>query len=399
MFLFLLPVLVGFTPIQNAEQLSELKNGNYILTSDIVLEDWTAINFSGYLDGQGYKITNLNDSLFAALSDATIQNLHVEGSASTGLMAAKAINSTIVDSTVAGVVSGKDITGGFVGYTENSAFKACQAFVSVQGDSNVGGFVGMVGQEGLFVECQAYGNVKAEQTAGGFAGSLQGRKLDENANHGIKVVQCHSYGDVSAKKGMVGGFVGGVCYAFIDAASAKGCVKSEGDDVGGFVGQHSHKSRITNACAYGDVFGSQTGGFVGKLSRGSAIEYALSAGDVSGTTHTGGFAGVISAEGSPNTLTACLSFSNRVTSESEVRRFVGRLDHEGVNNCYAYLGGVVTGTNGLYPVISNAYGADAANFNETTIEEILHRLGFDNRYWDFDDYLKKPKLRITSTNR
>ena len=341
----------------------------------------------------------MNDSLFAVINEATIQNLHVEGTASTGLMAVRAINSTIIDSTVAGVVSGKDIAGSFVGYAENSAFKNCQAFVCVQGNSNVGGFVGVIEKEGLFVECLAYGNVKAVQTAGGFVGSAQGQSLDENANHSIKMIQCHSFGDVFVKKGMAGGFAGGLRYAFVDAASANGNVKASGDDVGGFVGRHSHKSRITNACAYGSVSGNQIGGFVGTLSRGSAIEYALSAGDVSGLSYTGGFAGVISAEGAPNTLTACLGFSDRITSKKEVRRFVGRLDHEGVNNCYAYLGAVVAGANGLCHVSPNPYGADAADFNNATIESILQRLSFDNRYWDFDENLKKVKLRITSTNR
>ena len=398
MLLFLLPFILGFTPIETAQQLAEIESGSYILTSDINLEDWTPINFSGTLDGQGHKITNLNDSLFAVLNDATIQNLHIEGTANTGLMAAKAIDSTIVDSTAAGVVTGKDITGGFVGYAENSAFKACQAFVNVQGNSNVGGFVGMVGKESLFVQCQSHGNVSAEKTAGGFVGSAQGRSLDENANHGIKMIQCHSFGDVSSKD-TAGGFAGGLRYAFVDAASAKGSVKAAKDDTGGFVGRHSHKSRITNAIAYGDVVGDLAGGFVGTLSQGSAIEYALSAGDVSGTSCAGGFAGIIDSEGAPNTLTYCLSFSNRVTSKGNVQRFAGLLKHDGVNNCYAYLGTVVAGSDGLCHVTPNPYGADAADFNNATIEGIMQRLGFDNRYWEFDNNFKKPKLRITSTNR
>lgn len=402
MLLFLLPIFLGFTPIQNAQQLLEVESGNYILTSDIDmkdLEEWHPINFSGSLDGGGYKIKNLNDSLFAVLNEATIQNLHLEGTANTGLLAAKAINSTIVDSTAAGVVKGKEIVGGFVGYAENSAFKACQAFVSVQGNSNVGGFVGIVEQKGLFVQCQAHGNVSAEKSAGGFVGSAQGHNLDENANHGIKFVQCHSFGDVHAKNDVIGGFAGSLRYTLIDAASSNGGVHALGDDVGGFVGRHSDKSRITNACAYGDVFGGQAGGFVGILSRGSAIEYSLSAGDVSGLSYTGGFVGVISDEGAPNTLTSCLSFSGKVSSKGDVQRFAGLLNHEGVNNCYAYLGTVVAGQKGLRHVIPNAYGADAADFNDTTIEEIMQRLSFDKRYWEFDNNLKKPILRITSTNR
>jgi len=402
--LILLPFFLGFTPIQNAQQLSEIESGNYVLTSDIDMKDltdWTPINFSGSLDGQCYKIKNLEGSLFAVLSEATVQSLHLEGTASTGLMAAKAINSTIVDSTATGIVSGKDIVGGFIDYAENSAFKACQVFVSVRGNSNVGGFVGMIGQEGLFVECQAHGDVSAEKIAGGFVGSAQGRSLSENANHGIKLIQCHSFGDVSAKKGITGGFAGSLRYSFIDAAGSKGNVKASGDDVGGFVGRHSHKSRITNACAYGNVSGGLTGGFVGTLSHGSAIERAFSAGDIFGSSYTGGFAGVITAEGTPNTLTACLSFSNKVisSSESKVRRLVGRLDHEGVNDCYAYLGSIVASTDNLRHVSPNAYGADGADFNDATIERILQRLGFDNRYWEFDITLKQPKLRIISTNR
>ena len=144
------------------------------------------------------------------------------------------------------------------------------------------------------------------------------------------------------------------------------------------------------------------------LSHGSGIEYAFSDGYVSGAYDTGGFAGTIAAPGAPNTLFACISFADWVIAETEeaepgINRLVGNMEHEGVNNCYAYLGTVVAElTNLRYAnlrhISPNPYGADGGDINKQTIEAILARLGWDSRYWllDSDESVAVQKPRLIS---
>ena len=402
-------------------------DADYLLAADLDLRNWKRIkSFSGNLNGGGYTIKNLRQELFETLDKAIVQNLCIEGARvfSCGIMARSALNSTIVDCTVSGTVVYTDTgsAGGVVGYASGSAFKGCEAYVDVKGKSCVGGFAGSLANESMLVNCRSYGDVYGEKIVGGFVGTTEGVKLSENANHSIKLVQCHSFGDVElvrgvavvpvdgiaggfagvATDGIAGGFAGDLSYTVADAVSASGEVMANNAVVGGFVGRLTHRSRITNACAYGDVnnvSGKQTGGFVGLITHGSGIEYAFSSGDVSGSQDTGGFAGAISSLGAPNTLFACLSFANWVLSDgngSGLNRLIGRMDHEGVNNCYAYLGSMVTsGGDTLLHVSPNAYGVDGGDINNQTIEGILSRLGWDQRYWSFEwasDILRKPKL-------
>jgi len=65
--------------LTNSNFVSELtnpENQSFILTENITLNDWTPINFSGELNGNGFTIT-LSNNLFIALNNATITNLGI----------------------------------------------------------------------------------------------------------------------------------------------------------------------------------------------------------------------------------------------------------------------------------------------------------------------------------
>ena len=333
---------------------TEFLNDNFILADDIDLrgyENWKPITiFRGSLDGQNKKIKNLKIrskgesgacGFFGTLEDAFIQNLIIEG-----------------------------------------------AKIFTEGPGPVGGLAGSLSGETILIDCHVSGDIYGESGVGGFVGTVLGAELPENANHSIKIVRCTSTGTVEATRGLVGGFAGSMAYASADACGASVNVKASGLDIGGFVGRLTHRSRVTNSWAYGDVEstkGWHVGGFVGLLIYGSGIEYSLSSGNVWGMRDVGGFAGAIAAPGAPNTLFGCLSFANWVSADdANAARFVGRLDHEGVNNCFAYLGTVVAGPEGLSHVLPNPYGADGGDFNDQTIEAVLERVGWDQRYWAFD---------------
>ena len=316
----------------------EFLAGSYVLASDIDLrgyENWPPITgFSGSFDGRGHRIINLRgqSGLFGSLTGAFVQNLNIVGAE---------IRS---QSGPAGVLAG-----------------------SIFADT-------------IIVDCYVDGNVYGTRGTGVFAGTVQGSEIPENANHSIKIVRCRTSGTVEARGGMTGGFVGSMAYAAIDACDADVDVRAAGDDAGGFVGRITHRSRITYSRACGDVEnirGRQTGGFVGILTHGSGIEFSFSAGDVRGERDVGGFAGAVAAPGAPNTLFGCLSFARWICGEDYIGRLAGRLDHDGVNNCYAYLGTVVADSRALRHVLPNAYGPDGGDFNCQTLDGILKRIGWD----------------------
>lgn len=57
-------------------EITDAENVNFKLTENITLESWTPINFSGNLDGNGFKIT-LDKNLFGTLDNATVSNLGI----------------------------------------------------------------------------------------------------------------------------------------------------------------------------------------------------------------------------------------------------------------------------------------------------------------------------------
>ena len=377
----------------------------------------------GGLIGTGYSDEDQGIIIKNSISQGTVSAFIFKGNgdeAALGGFAGLLKNCVVSDCLSVGTpiistIAGRD-TGGFVGRAENSVFKGCRALRDVEGKYRVGGFAGLLAKEAMLVECYSSGDVKGDRVAGAFVGAAYGNELSENARHYIKFISCHSSGSIMVKNGMAGGFAGSMSYSAADACSSSGNVAASGFEIGGFVGRLSHKSRITNSCAYGDVEnkggeelfqhkpeGRQAGGFAGMLTHGSGIEYSFSAGNVRGFYDVGGFAGVIAASGAPNTLYGCISFAKWVSSEGNegINRLVGRMDHEGVNNCYSYLGTVVAAGDGLRHVFPNAFGPDGGDINDQSLEGILSRLAWDRRYWTYDEGLlermpeedvRKPRL-------
>jgi|GEM_PF-3167904 len=377
-------------------QVEEAHVSGGVYTGGIAGEIWPgtvldSCRFEGKVSGFGHVGGLIGAAYSAELQGIVIKNCVSQGmvsayagGATLGGLAATLTGCTVADSLSLGspiVSTNAKFSGGFVGRAENSVFKSCVSHKDVKGFSDTGGFAGLFEGEILLVDCHAKGDVYGETAVGGFVGAARGSEISENAKHSIKIVSCRAEGTVEAASS-VGGFAGSLKYTAVDACGASGAVNAAGTEAGGFVGTLTHKSRITNSSAYGDVAnpkGWQTGGFVGQISHSCGIEYALSTGNVVGFQDTGGFAGKISAKGAPNTLFACLSFAQWISSENGVNRLIGRLDHEGVNNCYAYLGSVVADGKGLRHVQPNAYGVDGADINEQTIDGILTRLGWDQR--------------------
>lgn len=228
--------------IRNCDQLKRigdttlnLDEGYYCLANEILDcgDSMTPISsFSGVLDGNGFAIKNFkidssdeNVGLFSVLSNATVQNLGVEG--------AEIISSG--GSSSAGVLAGK--TEGTVNisscYADTDESVTPNKDSSVKGKGNVGGLVGET-LDGTTIS-QSYSKAKVEATEDGASiGGLVG-------SNGGKIENSYAVGDVTGKiSGNTGGLIGENDQndnAIKD--SYYGGTVSVGSNLGGLIGNNS----------------------------------------------------------------------------------------------------------------------------------------------------------------
>lgn len=154
----------GYTVITTAEQLASIApDGKYILMADIDASDYTPASisnsyiqatFSGTLDGNGFKIKNLNTCLFNSTEGATLTNIKLEdvniaaeGVSPTGALVKMAANTNISYSSVSGVIGTYGtravFIGGLVGEMTGGSISYSSSSGVVIGNNLVGGLVGM----------------------------------------------------------------------------------------------------------------------------------------------------------------------------------------------------------------------------------------------------------------
>ena len=286
--------------ISTAEQFENIRKiatdeATFRLSADIELSPgWRPFVFKGKLDGAGYTISGLKDSLFLCIVDSVVCNLVIEGAnlhknkraPFVGIFAREILRSTI----------------------ENVRIVDSSIFVEIQLPDIVG--------------------------VGGFAGILE-----DSVIRNIAVLDSQ-----------------------IEVEVAESEMKKSFFATGGLVGIAS-RTVAENCEANVNISsrGGATGGFIGKLTNSSRIESSRSFGVVQGKENVGGFVGIVSADGAPNNITNSAVLSPAVIGDTNVRRFAGLLEHEGINGCHAYLGMAIIAEGQLLHVVPNAYGADAAD--------------------------------------
>jgi len=223
--------------------------------------------FSGTLDGQGYKITNLYinrssdprvglfDTSKGSIKNLTLENINMTGDSSVGGLISNANGGTRINNiNITGFVSASGHAGGLISQIfENTYINNSYSSVNVTGTSWVGGLVGF-------------------------------------AENVIIITNCHTTSDVTGTNDEVGGLIG-TAYSGIVITNCSATGQVSGDDkVGGLVG--NVEGPITNSYATGDVSGSSDyiGGLVG-YSVGGDINNSYSTGNVSGNDHVGGLIG------------------------------------------------------------------------------------------------------------
>ncbi|MCB5223676.1 MAG: GLUG motif-containing protein [Candidatus Cloacimonadaceae bacterium] len=316
------------------------QNKHFIQTADIDLgvppwnegEGWVPIGeanyqliFRGDYNGNGHVISGLYinrpvdscQGLFGYITSGTIQNLGLED----------------ID------VTGRNDTGGLVGYSSITTVSYCFVTGNVNGNNGTGGLAGACNS---ISNCHSAVNVSGANNTGGLAG------------YGYDISFCHSTGEVSGNT-QVGGLVGysqtindsystanvsgdykvgglaGINWVTIRFCNSSGTV-SGNNDVGGLAG--SNEGKIWHSYSIGNVAGEErVGGLLGS-SYGFFIN-CYSSGDVTGISKVGGLVGVNSGP-----IKNCYS-SGDVTGTSVVGGLVGvNLDNT-VQDCFSI--GSVTG--------------------------------------------------------
>lgn len=120
----------GVTEVSSQEDLAGMTDGRYILTADIGLSEWTAIDFSGSLDGNGHTITLAGQPLFNELS-GNVQNLCLSGEVTDEDGIVGALARTQTNGSVNNCWSGAkydwyaELFAGFIGTMTGGTIKNC----------------------------------------------------------------------------------------------------------------------------------------------------------------------------------------------------------------------------------------------------------------------------------
>lgn len=221
------------------------------LGTDITLtNDWTPVDLTGILDGQGYTISGLNinatsglGAMFSIQSGAVLRNVAVEGNITYSAAPSKAAPVGLVGylhGTMYNVVNKTAITatttsesvylGGLAGWVSRGKMIDCRnegnvTIGNTAGASYVGGAVGVLyPEEGLVQNCVNAGTVTSNATSTGALGGVVGMQ------QGGETVGCTNTGEVVAaamrSSGSVGGVVGVVFNCSNKVAEISQCKNS-----------------------------------------------------------------------------------------------------------------------------------------------------------------------------
>lgn len=230
--------------------------------------------FSGSLDGNGKKITNL------------FINRDEDGSNGYGLFGPIYNSASISNLTLEGVdITGTTWVGGLAGFVDTDA-----AIINVTVSGEVNGVEAVGGVAGFFRaqadEIAFDGDVNGTDKVGGVFGETESNEIA-----GYDLSDSSSSGNISGTY-RVGGLVGYNNLDITRSSSSANIDGTGGDEIGGLVG--NNQAEITRSYSTGRVEGEQyVGGFVGNMGSG-IINESYSSSEVSGSLYNiGGFVGEI----------------------------------------------------------------------------------------------------------
>ena len=354
----------------------------------------TNIQFSGTYDGNGHTIDSLfvnrtsqdKVGMFGYFSSGTVKNLrltniNITGYTNVGGLVGYSGTGTITNCSTTGKIgSGGQDMGGLVGEAINSTIDSCYSTVSFNSTSAAftGGFIGY-SQETAISNSYSTGNIIGSSGGfelGGFAGENEG-------GSGGNITNCYSTGNVidSSTSDNVGGFVGeNLSGGTISKCYCTGNVQAY-TDIGGFVGENMASSIIKNSYSRGNVVsngGVSVGGFAGEnQGTNGTIDTCYSTGNVSGGSSMGGLVGTNGGfvdssfwDTETSGQSSSAGGAGKTTTQMKTQSTFSGWDFTstwgisgGVNNGYPYL--IHTGDHSL-PVQATAFLA-TASMNSVTL--------------------------------
>ena len=347
------PVVIVGKPVANHDGFEGgvSGSGHYVQVGDIDLTtypswspigaaigtDGDPVGFSGSYHGNGYKIENMTiedtqayRGLFGYVDGAWIGNVNlvdvdVTGGEIVGGLVGFSEDSIIINSSVEGSVNGEGDVGGLVGKNVNGVIINSWSTSTVKGLGsnkayNIGGLVGW-NEDSVIVNSRSTGDVSGRRQVGGLVG---------NNRPDSTIVNSDATGNVNGSANRIGGLVG-INHGTIIDSRALSEVQGN-NEVGGLVGRNP--GDITESHATGKVEGNDEVGGLAGYNVGDITESSAS-GAVTGDSWVGGLAGYNFGGNITNSYA-----TGNVTGDKWVGGLVGYNSFV-IRNSYAT--GVVTG--------------------------------------------------------
>lgn len=367
----------------------------------------SATPFSGTYDGAGFSISNLPINRSTTNQQGLFGFIHKVSEQSPILRNITLINPSIIAQTQSGAlvgrvevasdaliencnvlledeaevyIEGTNGVGGFIGTSFDCVIKNCRCTLNVVGrntasQSNIGGFIGNMGQGSIAEDCIAEGAVTARNSTrkrtGGFAGQIAGL-----------VRRCYATGNVQGEES-TGGFLGAFSNAADrDPGSCEDCYATgnvlspnNANAVGGFCGSVriddnvAGISPIKRCYSIGSVTssGSQVGGFIGGLLSGTPEGYDISAENCYWDTQTSGQASsYLSGDGVTGKTTSQMKDSKTYTGWN----FTTLWD---IEDSYPFLN--VRAAIGMPEEIQRMIGTSFGSYTSRFANKIISRFG------------------------
>lgn len=302
-----------------------------------------------------------------------IQNAHISNCYNNARVSGKEMTGGLIgyvcqdvqisDSNNNGNISGTGSVGGLVGYTEGSAIAGISKIIksyntgTVSGTTatggqtfGIGGLAGYAGRNMQISDSHNNGNVSGNHSVGGLIGE---------AGSGSIVTNSYNKSVVTGSEWSVGGLVGYIgATSKISDSHNEGTVTSDYSRAGGLVGQSGDGLTITGSYNTANVTAAKwdVGGLVGYANKNLEIKYSYNIGNIkSSDNNAGGLAGR-----ALNGTIANSYSTGKVSGASEVGGLLGYGKVMTVENSYST--GLVIGSGmNIGGLIGYAEGSDLKN--------------------------------------
>ena len=255
-------------------------NAYFKLSNDIDLsvqgfDSWVPIdNFSGGLDGAGFKIKNMKITgtsdevgLFSTISSSNVEiknleiyNASIAGGTNAGVVAGSVSGTGFILSGVktSGTIIGTSNVGGLVGNLTGGNINYSISTVSINATSSyIGGLVGLTNGTNINMS-YATGNIKGVSYVGGLVGNATGSTSSITKSFASGNVE-----STTTSSSYTGGLVGRAYGTISDCYTLGNITAKSTSYVGGVIGYNN--SNVTNVYSIGSITGVTVGGSVGPI--------------------------------------------------------------------------------------------------------------------------------------